>query len=81
MHNHVYPEEEFIVDSYKKVCATFRAIISLCLRTVGQCRGQRGLPSLLVSLKQGGQGQVDQLDTHSLPQKGLQMPIIPKCLA
>jgi hypothetical protein len=45
-----------------------------CLRAVGQWGGQRGLPSLVVSLKQGGQGQVNQLDTHSLPQKGLHIP-------
>jgi len=44
------------------------------LRAVGQWGGQRGLPSLVVSLKQGGQGQVNQLDTHSLPQKGLHIP-------
>jgi hypothetical protein len=38
-----------------------------CLRAVGEWEGQRGLPSLVVFFKQGSKGQVNQLDTHSLP--------------
>lgn len=45
-----------------------------CLRAVGQWGGQRRLPSLVMSLNGGGQGQVNQLDTHSLPEKGLHIP-------
>lgn len=42
-----------------------------CLRAVGRRGRQRGLPLSVVSLSWGGRSQVNQLDTHSLPEKGL----------
>jgi hypothetical protein len=45
-----------------------------CLRAVDRRGRQRGLPFLVVSPSWGGQGQVNQLDTHSLPEKGLHIP-------
>lgn len=85
MHNHVNIEEEFIVDSFKKIRAANQCSISshhfIVFPNGWSMQRPKGVPSLLVSLKQGGQGQVDQLDTHSLPHKRLQMLVIPKCLA